>query len=453
MNILSAQEIVYVINEIKFQGNENTYDYIIERELGFQEGDSIILSTLPSLFKEGELRLNLMGIFSEVDFNIKNLSDSEKSLDVVVTVEERWPIYPVPIIELADRNFNVWWTQYHHSLRRLIYGFKLYHINLTGRNDQLMGRVQLGFSQKYELKYSLPAFKNLPDWGIEASALYSLQRDLRYKTVAHNESFLTGDEVLYSRISIHGGIIYRLGFYNRFKIAVGYFNRHINDRVGRLNPNFFGNGSTSQQFSTMSIKWMYDTRNNKVFATSGQLVQAQLIRYGLTRHEDLNYWSFLAYANVSHSFSEDWVLKVRARLRKQLTTEILPYSQRRAMNWADVYLDTYDYYLIDGRDYATLKLGFYYKFLSQKIKIGSWVPFNSYRQLDIDFLVGVLAVGGYIHDPKMEIENYLSNRLLYGIGPEIKILVNNFIMGTVQVGINHLGEIGLYLRASVAFNP
>ncbi len=452
--ITFAQAERYLIREISISGNERTHDYVILRELSFKEGDSVSITEIPGLFRQGKRQLESMGIISEATFNIKALSDSLKQLDIAITVTERWAIYPVPLLELADRNFNVWWKRYDHSLDRLNYGLKLYHLNLTGRNDQAMLKIQGGFSQKYELKYSLPGLHFLPDWGLELKALYARENNIRYKTVDARELFIwTQDDYLLKRLELGMALVYRYRLNHRFKLKFNYYKKKIADAVRLANPNYLGNNALKQTYLSLGVNWLYDNRNNKAFATQGSLFHVNLVRYKHHDDHSLNYWEVSAYANASQKLAQRWVINVRARARKQFNRRILPYTERRAINWGEVFLEGYDYYLLDGEDYALLKLGLYYKLFSTRIFLGSWVPIDSYEHLHIDLFLGALAVGGYVEDPMMNKNNFLRNRLLYAAGPEVKILINSFLLCTAQAAVNHMGKLGLYLRTEVAFTP
>lgn len=448
-----AQAHIYHIDKIEISGNNRTEDYVILRELNFKKGDTVTISELPGLFEQGKRQLESMGIFAQADFNIQEISSEDRTVHITIEIQERWPIYPVPLLELADRNFNIWWKTYHLNLRRVNYGLKLYHINFTGRNDELKGKVQVGFSQKYELKYSLPSLQYFPDWGIEGNALLGLEKNIRVRTLGHRELFIKSDDnILYHRFRLEGGVVYRHGLHNRYKLRIGYHKNKIDDLVVKLNENFLGEGKNEQRYFNMAADWLHDNRNNKAFSTSGKLLQLQLIRYGLHKNHDVNYFETLAYANYAKDLSDDWTLHIHARGRYQFTTEILPYTHRRGLNWEDAFLEAYDYFLLDGKDYATLKLGIYKKVYTHELSLGSWIPFESYEVLTLDIILGFLTSAGYLQDNNTHIENYLTERLLYGMGPEINVLVNNFIMGTGQVAVNHMGQVGFYLRAKVAFS-
>src|SRR5262245_6345831 len=94
----------YIVGEIILAGNKVTRDYILLRELTFHTGDT--LYDLDSTFHRSEENLINTSLFHKAD--ITWLADGN-TLRVFIIVFERWYIFPVPILEIADRNFNEWW--------------------------------------------------------------------------------------------------------------------------------------------------------------------------------------------------------------------------------------------------------------------------------------------------------------------------------------------------------
>ena len=150
------------IRHIYLEGNRRTKADIILRELDFKENDTISLVTLVNRLKKNEFNILNTGLFTAAEITYKEWTGANNEVGLLITVKESWYIFPFPILEMADRNFNVWWDTYDHSLRRLNYGVRFYHTNLTGRKDLLKAVVQQGFTKKYELIYTLPFINRRP---------------------------------------------------------------------------------------------------------------------------------------------------------------------------------------------------------------------------------------------------------------------------------------------------
>ena len=119
------------INSITIKGNKITKEEIILRELTFQKGDAISKEILDKKIKESEENLtNLMLFnFSEISADIE-----VAKANITIEIVERWYIWPYPIIELSERNFNVWWNEFKESnysdFSRMNYGVFLVWENL-----------------------------------------------------------------------------------------------------------------------------------------------------------------------------------------------------------------------------------------------------------------------------------------------------------------------------------
>jgi len=96
---------LYVRNII-IEGNRKTKQYIIEREMHINAGDSIITWKLENLLEQA--RQNVYNTTLFVDVKVEPVIINANNLDIKVTVKEKWYIYPIPQFQLVDRSFNEW---------------------------------------------------------------------------------------------------------------------------------------------------------------------------------------------------------------------------------------------------------------------------------------------------------------------------------------------------------
>ena len=95
-----------LISSINITGNKKTKKYIIEREMRLKVGDSILASSIyEKLIRSQELVYNTT-LFTEVTMTPNFITAT--NISIQVTVKEKWYIYPTPVFQLADRNFNEW---------------------------------------------------------------------------------------------------------------------------------------------------------------------------------------------------------------------------------------------------------------------------------------------------------------------------------------------------------
>jgi outer membrane protein assembly factor BamA len=164
------------VNHITISGLKRTKESIVYRELTFALGDTLPQSELGTIMERNTNNLLNLGIFNEAVVNVKEWNTDNNTIDISIDVKESWYIYAVPIVELADRNFNVWWNTYDHKLDRLNLGGRLEFLNFTGRNDKLKAKIQLGYTPKQEIEYRFPYLNKRQSLGIGVGFLHSINK-------------------------------------------------------------------------------------------------------------------------------------------------------------------------------------------------------------------------------------------------------------------------------------
>ena len=114
---LCAQE-QRVVSGIVVEGNKRTRERIILRELVFHEGDTLTTDALYEQLERSRQNLMNTALFNSVVLLPTYLPGSD--VFITITVNERWYLWPSPIIQLADPNFNTWWLTKDFS--RINYG-------------------------------------------------------------------------------------------------------------------------------------------------------------------------------------------------------------------------------------------------------------------------------------------------------------------------------------------
>jgi outer membrane protein assembly factor BamA len=144
----------FIIDSIHIEGNKRTKTFIIERELDFSVGDTVLTKNIEGRLQRTQNRLFNTSLFLETNTQLVSTDAIHKT--VKVTVRERYYTYIVPIIGLADRNFNEWWVQRNHNLNRLDIGLYFLQKNMRGRNESMKIKVEFGFTKKAEFTYTIP---------------------------------------------------------------------------------------------------------------------------------------------------------------------------------------------------------------------------------------------------------------------------------------------------------
>jgi len=426
------------LHKIIIEGNNVTRRSVVLREINIREGDMILTDSIPALLNENKLRLFNLQLFNEVDQHIEN---NGSELDWYITVKERWYIIPSVIVQYADRNFNTWFVQENHDLRRAMVGLTLTDKNFRGNLETLAVTVQEGYTQKLGLSYMRPYVNKGQTNGIGFSISASQSRQTYYNTDSNKLVYAgTYSGPIISR-QFEGGIsyIYRPAYASRHIFQVNYKDYSVGDTILKLNPDYFANKSDQARFLELYYRYEYNGVDNWNYSLNGvKIVGTAVVRKGF---EGVN---FQSYANVEAGYFcsvfTKWYFSSIFRGRLMYPQD-QPYYFRGGLGTQTDYLRGYEYYVIDGSDYGLLRLDLKREIFDNtyalRVKYFTAIPLRIYPKIFLD--------AGYINSPAPG-NSFLSNRLLYSAGIGLDIVTLYDIKFRFEYACNHLRQNGLYLH-------
>ena len=146
-----------IIQEIRFQGNHITKDYVLRRELGFQEGDAYDDDAL----NDAWFRLEQLEFVAYVDIQVQRPEPGKVTL--VIQVEEDHRLSGRPTLRWT-RRFD--W----------MYGLSGKMINFRGRAETLWAKAHWGHQQHYSLGWQNPWILGRAHLGVGLSGYYERYR-------------------------------------------------------------------------------------------------------------------------------------------------------------------------------------------------------------------------------------------------------------------------------------
>ena len=450
---LSAQRDSVTISEITLVGNKKTKKQTIFREMDLKKGDLVAVSDLSTVLETNRLQLLSTGLFILVKINIKEWDEKTNHVKVAIDFQENWYFYPAPIFELADRNFNIWWVEQNRSLRRVNYGMRFHHINLTGRRDRLKTVVQFGFTRKFEISYSLPTIGNNPNLGIIGEVFFADNKDIGYKTVDNRLLFQRFENrVLLRRFRIGGGISYRKGIFQYHTAKINFHHNSIDDYViTELNDKYFLNGDTRQRLFYFSYNYTFDNRNFKPYPSKGQLLSVSFEKEGFGIFKERNGMYLTASYAKYFPFTEKISLEAITKTRVALLRGTQPYNNYWAMGYEEDFLRGYEFYVIDGLDYFYLKSSLRFQIFNREINWGNLMLISQFRVMPFQIYLSLNNDIGIANDTQFTEYNSLGNRWLWGGGPGLDFVLYNDKIIKVQYSFNDLGENALFLHYQFNF--
>lgn len=448
---LSGQYSYVIVQNIYIDGNVKTKENVILQELDFKPGDTIHIADLPNRMIKNEKRLSSIGLFTDVNYNIKNWDTESTTCDINFQVRENWFIYPYIIVEFADRNFNVWWREQNKALDRINYGVALNHINFSGNKDKLKLVFQTGYTQKYEVYYDYPYLWN--NWGFSLNYLYSENKELAYITTNNKPVFARHPD-RNKLFSLHRGSVALSKRFNAFtfnSISFEYFDLSIDNYVVReLNNEYFGKDRNRIKYGAITYAISYDKTLYPLYPMKGFRFDLQIRKEGLGIIKDINHLSIYAYGAIHSKLNKRFILSNSFTIKSQVIPNELPYHFNKSLGYNGDVLMGYDLYSIDGRGFFLQRNALKFMLLDMKFNMHRYFP-KQFRVMDAKMFLRAQFDYGVSNDPKFFETNNYTNSIQLGYGPALDLLLfNNFFL-SLEYGITRFGEKAVYIDSWVNF--
>ena len=437
------------ITSIEVEGNKKTKTQVILRELNFAVGDSLAIDEKTSNFELNRLNLMNTNLFRSVTISMSDSSTQQAK--ILIKVVEPLYIWTGWFVELADRNFNVWWKEENFNLRRINVALTPLWRNITGRRDYLKGIVQLGYTQKGELEYALPEFDKKHQFGLQANIYFTRAREVAYATEKNKLKFhFDEDRFQLRKLRLFGGFSYRPRLQSTHRFRVQYDRTNIDGFVSdSLNPNFLGNGIAKQTFVTLEYHYVFDRRDIRPYPEKGTFASFTLKKEGLSSKSDLNtLYATATYAKYIRY--KKWSLENILKVRKELLGQSVPYYNTRGLGYQEDYIRGYEYYVIDGVDFGYLKTTLRYKLFERKLNFRKYVPIERFKNrlplLPMRSYFTIHSDLGYVRNLNAAPTNNLLNKTLWGNGVGFVTVFNYDDVIEIDLSHNQLGQWATFLH-------
>ncbi|WMJ73095.1 BamA/TamA family outer membrane protein [Cytophagaceae bacterium ABcell3] len=440
----TAEEGPYiVIQEIVIEGNKRTRDKIIRRELDISVGDTIQAQHIHQHFLTNKNRVFNTGLFLEVEVYMRGKSPIEKAL--VVEVKERWYTYPIPILELADRNFNEWWEVRDRDIRRTNLGIDFRQKNMRGMNETLKIKLQGGFDNKAEMFYVIPYLDSAQQFGLNMYVSYITNKQIAYRTTNHMLAFHEDERFIKHRFSTGFMFTYRRKFYETHQLGLSFYHSSVGDTVAVLNPDYFLDGRTSQTMLALKYAWINDRRDIVYYPLKGHLMMAEAEKLGLGLFNDINQLDLRGEFSLYRPLGKNWFWAGTIRQKLSFPGR-QPYFNIRGLGYLTDVVSGYELYVIDGQHYSLGKINLKKRIFYTEKKVNA-MPNQKFKSIPIGLYLKAHADAGYVHHPFPEPDNLrLTNTLLYGAGMGLDFVTYYDIVVRLEYSLNRMMESGFFVH-------
>ena len=445
---------ITIVQSVTLKGNYRTRDRIIMREMMIHVGDTIRLADLPGRIAWDQRNINNTNLFVTVDVTAQRTTPADSAdvsrLDLTVAMKERWYFVAYPVFDIADRNLNEWWYDRGHDFRRTIYGGRLSYKNITGNNDRLQLEIIRGFLQKTVMSYTIPYIDRAQRVGLRVDLAYLTNNEIPYRTNADKWVYAKSDQTLRERAYAGLTLIHRRGLYHYHSVDVRYTRNTIADTVSRLNPDYFLDGRTRQQYLSLAYGYRYDRRDNVAFPLRGTLFAGAVGVSGLLPGDDFH------FLDVAASFTRYWPLggkfygAANWRVRTTWPTR-QPYFNLRGLGSSIDMVRGYELYVIDGQRTATWRNSLRYQLFNTRKQL-NWLHVRQFNTLPIAAYLTAFADAGYVSSTVAEqYQSRLANRLLVGTGLSLDVVTFYNLVMRFSGTINGQGRTGFFFNLAQEF--
>ncbi len=439
--VIDSSSILLLTDQIVLIGNKITKPRIILRELTFKKGDTISLAEINLRIKRSEENLQNTSLFHSV--KITWIQDNDR-VNFYIVVTERWYIFPLPIFEVAERNFNVWWETKDFS--RVIYGASLNWYNFRGRNEILAVTIRLGYTQRLSFYYSIPALTRGQKSGLTFSMAYSRNHQTAVKTLNNDLTFYNDPE-LFTKKEVGGSIVYsyRPGLNITHNFEVSYRHAEVVDTIVGLNPEYFST-TNEETFGTLRYFLKIEHRDLAVYPLKGNYFDFEFAKTGLGFiGDDID----LTYT-VAH-YKHFWPLSRRFHAAAGLSGKYsfnskIPYYFTKGLGYGRDFIRGYEYYVMDGQHFGLLKTGIKFTLMPKKEVYAPFIPLNKFATIPFAFYLNLFSDLGYVSDTQFNETNFLNNTWQYSYGAGIDFVTYYDMIFRLEYSINKLGESGFFLH-------
>ncbi len=445
---LAADTRMVLIDNIFITGNKKTKDKIILRELSVTKGKMYPYETLELVLQTDRDKIYNTKLFNTVEVAILELAYDK--VDIVVKVEERWYLFPIPLIDIIDRNFNDWWVNQNADLSRIIYGLSLYHFNMRGMNERMTLTAQFGYSRRFEVEYEFPYIDRSQQNGLSLFAKYIEYTNLHYNNVENKRIFFDSENLLKTNFYTGFDYIRRNSFYVRHFLEARYSNSWIADTIIALNPNYLGIAGNRQQYISLKYRFSYDKRDIVAYPLSGFKMEASIEKLGLGVFDDVDITRFQAsYARYVKLPKGFFVSNYSSLYLSGPDNQ--PYSMVKGLGFRNDVIRGYELYVIHGQYYFANKTS-----LKKVVWSGStrWekFPMEQFRYVPYALYLKTYFDVGYAKNTyNYEGNQLLADKLIYGGGVGLDFVTMYDVVIRLEYSFNSIGESGFFFNIQSEF--
>jgi outer membrane protein assembly factor BamA len=433
-----------VIGSITIDGNRLTRSPIILREMLFHEKDTLMKNKFASLVKASRDNIFNTRLFNFVSIDTLSSAGNPVSADLKIHVVERWYIWPIPYIEISDRNLNAWLTTMDFS--RLTYGIDLTISNVRGRNETLRFPIHFGFNRLFGFDYTAPYLNRKKTLGASFGVQLEQNRELivgslKNKPVYYKNPHWMIQQNIYSFLEVK----YRPSLYSYHTARVIYNSYWFCDSLLNI-PDYTYKDKPYLNFFTLIYMFKRDRRDIAYYPLKGSYFDISFVQNGLWS-PTVNSLYFKTNLRLFWQLYKRWYYAA-AVTGKYTPTGAPPYFLQQGLGYERDFVRGYEYYVVDGIDFALFKNNLKFALVQPRVLDLRFIKTQKFNPIPFAFYLNLFADMGYVYnsDENESRVNNLQNTLLLGGGLGLDFVTYYDLVARLEFSINKLGQAGIYIH-------
>ena len=437
------------VGTIEISGNKKTKGNIIYRELLIATGNQLSHGEFSKRINQSRLNLLNTSLFNFVTIDTVPIKDSgtEETMRIRISVLERWFLWPVPIMQITDRNINSWLQT--SDFTRINYGVDLKWYNFTGRMDELDAVIQLGKNHYLSLAYQNPYIDKKKHVGIGFEAGYKNNREEGYLTEHDKLLFAFVSEGLSTEKYFSVNSTYRNSIFTTHQVVVGFRSFLFSDSLLTLNPDYSYSNVDQPKFLNLYYKLKIDHRDIKYYPLKGWYADLELNKSGLG-------FSFekpvdIAWAKTTTRFysqlAKRWYTG-NSFIGKVSSGSQQPYFLIQGLGYSRDYVRGYEYNVIDGKHFGIVRSNIKYAIIPEHIHNIGFIPTPKFSMIHYAVYLTVFADAAYVWQPQWigQFNNVLPRTFLAGVGLGVDMVTYYDKVIRIEYAINKSGKSGIFIH-------
>lgn len=440
-----AQEETITIDKIHIEGNSKTKNSIILRELMFEQDSSYSTSQWLEAKEKSIENLINTSLFNTASINLSK--DSTATNTVNIKVIERWYLWPIPQVDIDERNFNVWWET--KNLKRLSAGVYLTKENFRGRMEEVKLLFMAGYNQQFGLSYDAPYINKKKTFGLGAEVVWTGRHEVNNATLSDKQAYYKNVETMVQRdllAAIH--FRYRKSYYVSHLLQFRYKNYYFSDSLMANSTNYSWKGLKQLPYFGIYYKIKNDHRDYKPYPLHGYYIDLEVFKngFGLFDNHGMDLW------DIKTTIRKYWQLNDRfyfagGLMGKISNYEEQPYFLQKSLGYSRDFVRGYEYYVIDGSKYAVVKTNLKWAVIPQNKIRFNFIKTEKFNTVPYAFYLNLFYDAGYVSENKYnDVSNQLPGSFLSSLGLGIDFTTYYDKVARFEIARNNLGEIGFFLH-------